>query len=401
MNESDSPGKMTDFTPPRRASAGETGRYQIVFKSGTVTTLDNVRLWPVSLGGQTRATFEANFANGWKVVSFGPNGAAGGPDPEQIVGIFRITEDLKGPTGKTEDERRREQELVLAVELEDGIRSDGQGGSVALASATVDFYGLARSQVGIGLVFEALFAETHARGSLVLAADGEALTLTVIGATCRYKLDPAAAAGFAAWVERHELARSDEPAPALDESSEAFDAHLEALLEPIQAALDVESAAKGSRRRGFSPGERAQLRAIYFDSINYDDVVVTGRHFFSPFLSSQSAMTLANKIIYPVRAWRPDFSATADMALLCHETCHIWQSQNIPRYNALRAGLEHLRYGDRVYEYSIRTHERLTDYRFEQQGQILQDWWSMNGNIFVPAELRERYAKVIYASIST
>ena len=66
----------------------------------------------------------------------------------------------------------------------------------------------------------------------------------------------------------------------------------------------------------------------------------------------------------------------------------------------LRAGLEHLRYGDRVYEYSIRTHERLTDYRFEQQGQILQDWWSMNGNIFVPAELRERYAKVIYASIS-
>ncbi len=148
-------------------------------------------------------------------------------------------------------------------------------------------------------------------------------------------------------------------------------------------ALDIEGRLDGIEQRLEVGVER--LAAL----------VKSGRRFIAA-----GKLVLANKIIYPVRAWRPDFSATADMALLCHETCHIWQSQNIPRYNALRAGLEHLRYGDRVYEYSIRTHERLTDYRFEQQGQILQDWWSMNGNIFVPAELRERYAKVIYASIS-
>ena len=119
------------------------------------------------------------------------------------------------------------------------------------------------------------------------------------------------------------------------------------------------------------------LRSIYFDDINYDKVKITNQHLFSYLLKKYSGIVFDNTIVFTKKSYKDDFSInTFSMALLVHEMCHVWQFQNTD-YRWIKAGIEHLKFGKSTYSYNIADHKKLTDFRFEQQGDIMADYFSL------------------------
>ncbi len=131
--------------------------------------------------------------------------------------------------------------------------------------------------------------------------------------------------------------------------------------------------------------------------------------------SASAAFCLGNHIFFPRRCYRPDFSIAEpdvpassspgdkhDLAWLIHECCHVWQFQaKVRNYHWYKALLEHIAFGRAVYDYDIHQMDCLADYRFEQQGQIVQDYaWSFLENGGHPGGTRaERYRTVMRRSL--
>jgi hypothetical protein len=71
----------------------------------------------------------------------------------------------------------------------------------------------------------------------------------------------------------------------------------------------------------------------------------------------------------------PDFIFINDAALLAHEVTHVWQYQNrdITGYHPVKALFEHIQYSD-PYSYTLTPGKKFLDYRYEQQGRIVQDY---------------------------
>lgn len=125
--------------------------------------------------------------------------------------------------------------------------------------------------------------------------------------------------------------------------------------------------------RRLTAGKRDFLKTIFYDTIDYDLVKIQQGLFLK---LPTGAMVVDNSISFKEKFYSDDFSKTPRrnlLALLAHETCHVWQFQNL-RYRWPQAVLEHLRYRGRVYDYQPRENTILTDYRFEQQGKIVQDY---------------------------
>ncbi len=94
-----------------------------------------------------------------------------------------------------------------------------------------------------------------------------------------------------------------------------------------------------------------------------------------PGLFGADALTIGNKVFFDQFLW--DFSTSIyeeDRWLMAHELVHVWQWQNRDRlgYSFSKIIAEHIEFGDEVYEYSLKSGKRFTEYRFEQQGQIVQ-----------------------------
>lgn len=100
-------------------------------------------------------------------------------------------------------------------------------------------------------------------------------------------------------------------------------------------------------------------------------------------LTGPGAITIGSKIYYRknyyqanfVPAWpRPLIVNWA--SLLAHEVTHVWQYQNrrVTGYSLSKIAMEHIRYRENVYHYNIVRGKKFLEYRFEQQGQIIQDW---------------------------
>jgi hypothetical protein len=83
------------------------------------------------------------------------------------------------------------------------------------------------------------------------------------------------------------------------------------------------------------------------------------------------------------------------MSLLVHEMCHVWQFQRL-NYRWYKAGIEHIKYGTSAYVYHISDHKKLTDFRFEQQGDIMADYYKLRQNNSTQLSL---YEEVIYCVI--
>ncbi|OCW56736.1 hypothetical protein [Hoeflea olei] len=94
------------------------------------------------------------------------------------------------------------------------------------------------------------------------------------------------------------------------------------------------------------------------------------------------AVTLGNNVFYRKNQYAADFARgfpevvnLSDLSLLAHELVHVWQHQNRARtgYSLPAVAREHLQYKD-PYAYAIKPGKPFLDYRFEQQGRMMQDY---------------------------
>lgn len=129
--------------------------------------------------------------------------------------------------------------------------------------------------------------------------------------------------------------------------------------------------------RKLNTNEIQILKSIYFEEIDYDKVKLTNQHLFSYLLKKYSGIVFDNTIVFTKKSYKEDFSInTNSMALLVHEMCHVWQYQNL-NYRWIKAGIEHIKFGKSTYSYNIADHKKLTDFRFEQQGDIMADYFRL------------------------
>ena len=140
--------------------------------------------------------------------------------------------------------------------------------------------------------------------------------------------------------------------------------------------------------------ETELLKLIYHDEVDYKKVKISNKHLFSYLLRKFSGITFGNKIIFTKKSYRSDFSESiSDSALLVHEICHVWQYQN-SGYWWFKAMLEHIRFGKNVYKYEISENKYFNNFRFEQQGEIMADYY--RNTAYNNLELTEQYKKTIY-----
>ncbi len=149
--------------------------------------------------------------------------------------------------------------------------------------------------------------------------------------------------------------------------------------------------------RKLNNNELQILKSIYFDTINYNKIKLTNQHLFSKLLKKYSGIVFDNTIVFTKKSYKDDFSINdGSMALLVHEMCHVWQYQNL-NYRWYKAGMEHLKFAKSTYYYNIADHKKLTDFRFEQQGEIMADYFRLKkGNSPKVAV----YEEVVYSSIN-
>ncbi len=150
-------------------------------------------------------------------------------------------------------------------------------------------------------------------------------------------------------------------------------------------------------KRKLNNNELQILKSIYFNKIDYDKVKLTNQHLLSRLLKKYSGIVFDNTIVFTKRSYKVDFSInTGSMALLVHEICHVWQYQNL-QYKWYKAGIEHLKFGKSTYSYNIADHKKLTDFRFEQQGEIMADYFRLKKR---NSPKLTAYEDVIYSSIN-
>lgn len=98
--------------------------------------------------------------------------------------------------------------------------------------------------------------------------------------------------------------------------------------------------------------------------------------------SAGSAFVVGNTVFMSGQAYAVNFRdgwppvVNCRLPLFGHELVHVWQHQNraLTGYSLRRVISEHLRYGSRVYDYKIEPGKGFLDYRFEQQGRIMEDF---------------------------
>jgi hypothetical protein len=138
------------------------------------------------------------------------------------------------------------------------------------------------------------------------------------------------------------------------------------------------------------------LKSLYQNSLDFEKIKISNEHIFSYLLKKYSAIVFDNTIIFSKQKYKDDFSRTlGDMSLLVHEVCHVWQFQNL-NYRWFKAGFEHIKYKSNTYKYKITDHKKLTDFRFEQQGEIMADYYRKKEKNDTETEIYER---VIYSVI--
>lgn len=107
---------------------------------------------------------------------------------------------------------------------------------------------------------------------------------------------------------------------------------------------------------------------------------LTERTAVQHFVARPDALTLGDHIYYQRDMYRKNFARGLngdvpvwDLALLAHEVTHVWQHQNRSRtgYSLAAVILEHLRH-DEPYAFRLAPGKAFLDYRFEQQGAMVQ-----------------------------
>ncbi|MCR9142892.1 MAG: basic secretory family protein [bacterium] len=133
-------------------------------------------------------------------------------------------------------------------------------------------------------------------------------------------------------------------------------------------------------RRPLSVGEIELAREVFASSLDYAAIRLQGGGLLS---LNAGAVVINNTIYFNASTYSSDFAAPdvrlSLRALLMHELVHVWQFQNLPRYHWLKAGFEHISHWGRVYDYDLAANpaKALLDYRYEQQGRLVQDYYML------------------------
>jgi len=124
-----------------------------------------------------------------------------------------------------------------------------------------------------------------------------------------------------------------------------------------------------------TPGEKEMAQSIYGNSIDYSKVDIKGGGIFT---IGGYARVIGNTIYFPSENYQEDFSKASLglRAFSIHEIMHIYQHQKDPTYKLLAVLLEHLLNKD-PYLYVLDENKKLSDYKFEQQAKIVQDYYTI------------------------
>lgn len=157
----------------------------------------------------------------------------------------------------------------------------------------------------------------------------------------------------------------------------------------------------GVKGRLLSPAEQQKVEIFFGGKLNPSKVRIHANH-----LPGDWAMVLRNHIFFSKSTYRSDFAATpvdiAALALLVHECAHVWQyQQRVRKYHWYKALVEQIQYGQKAYDYNIDEKDCLIDFRFEQQGAILQYYahWYFGLGGHPAGALAARYRQVIGCSL--
>jgi hypothetical protein len=170
---------------------------------------------------------------------------------------------------------------------------------------------------------------------------------------------------------------------------------------PAQAALP--SSPGGAAELGGAPavlpepnrpltaGERALLRPLFRDGVDYDGVRVIAAAF--PFQPGDTYMTPNGHIYAPGWLYREDFSRDPeDRAVLVHEIAHVWQFANGMNLvaHAIADFARHRGDYGQAYAYRLAPGRDLADYGVEQQASILEDYYLVTVRGERPRQLENR-----------
>lgn len=135
--------------------------------------------------------------------------------------------------------------------------------------------------------------------------------------------------------------------------------------------------------RGLTTNEIAFLGKSHGNNVDFSKIKIQ-KGGLPNILPRASAVTVRNKIFWSSKTYRNDFNPpnnvafVEDLMLLAHEITHVWQFQHkeLTGYNISKVIAEHTKFGKRVYDYPIpiNPNRDFLSYRYEQQGQIVQDW---------------------------
>lgn len=170
----------------------------------------------------------------------------------------------------------------------------------------------------------------------------------------------------------------------------------------ILAALGLALIGSGCSSRAVTNDEKVFLATVFGDSVDVDSVSIrssgvakgieegielgdippayatSGQHTESWF--DADAITIRNRIYFNAAIYLDNYYDPNEIHLLidlfAHEFVHVWQWQNREKtgYSLSRVIQEHVTYGKAVYEYERPPSQPFLQYRYEQQGMIVQDY---------------------------
>lgn len=136
--------------------------------------------------------------------------------------------------------------------------------------------------------------------------------------------------------------------------------------------------------RKLTDGEIALAKTVFGSTVNYKDVKIFTRPLvlWKPPENVVARMWNGNIYLYQRSLHWPDLSAATDIGArktFLHEMTHVWQYKNDTKF--LETGFFNLLLHDFVYnalyDYQIDEHKQFKAFNFEQQGDIISDYYGL------------------------
>lgn len=123
-------------------------------------------------------------------------------------------------------------------------------------------------------------------------------------------------------------------------------------------------------KRRIGAAELGEARPIFRNAINYADFWIYKGYYFD-LQPENTAMAPDGNIYFPPAIYQDDFTIRVGaMALLLHEMTHVWQVQK-----GVWLKMRRLFWDRGDYDYDLDPSKKLQDYKVEEQGAIIQDYY--------------------------